>query len=197
MALPLPELSLSHGQLLWALSLGKEPDRILKAQVRYLRLLGIPATGHDAAPGSGNALRYDFYDLVDLGVAVRALHLRCRPKDIAAVLVNNRDDFHRQVTEVWKEYPEGILSQSWVRRGLQFAPIFENFAFVRIHDRRSEKWGELDFAWSGDEHLQTDLLDPIERFDDGESRALIPLTKLMAPWVAHALDAPELRRGPK
>ncbi|MFV4725602.1 hypothetical protein ACNJUL_20880, partial [Mycobacterium tuberculosis] len=118
------------------------------------------------------------------------------PKDIAVVLVNERDKFRQNIVEVWQSYPDDILTQEWVKsRGRQNV-MPENFAFIRLHDRRSEKWGKLDFAWSGDEHLGVDLLDPIERFEDGEKRPLIPLYKFIAPWVAWALEAPEQKRGP-
>lgn len=192
----LPELSLTQGQLLWALGHGQDPAPLLKDQIRYLRQLGIPQTSNKNAPGSGNHIRYDFFDLVEMGIATKALHLRFRPKDIAAVIVSDQERFREKAAEVWRSFPEDILTRDWVKSRNRKRPVLGNLAIVRLHDRRSEQWGKLDFAWIGDEDLNVDLLDPIERFDDGQSRALIPLSVLMLPWVAWALEAPEPRRGP-
>lgn len=196
MPLPVPDLSLTHGQLLWALSVGRDPDTLTKDQARYLRQLEIPHKAVKSTPGSGNRIRYGFHDLVELGVAMRALTLRFRPKDIASVIVDDRDRFRQGIVKVWEHYPDDILSQQWVKSRGKIKVLSEAFGIVRLHDRRSEKWGKLDIAWSGDEHLGVDLLDPVERFEDGDVRALIPLSRFIAPWVAWALEAPEQRRGP-
>lgn len=72
----LPDLELTHGQLLWSIRYGREPTQLLKDQVRYLRTLGIPAAAKDQAKGPGTPITYDFYDLVEIGLAVTALDFR-------------------------------------------------------------------------------------------------------------------------
>jgi len=193
----LPDLKLTQGQLLWALGHGREPDKLLKDQVRYLRQLGIPYQSKEKAPGSGNQIRYDFFDLVELGVALAALARRFRPKDIVAVLTDDREKFRQQVAECWLDLPDGVFDAEWVKSRGRLKPFLENIAFVRLHDRRSENWGKLDLVWTGDEYPGAELLDPFERFEDGEIRVLLPLNVLMIPWVAWALEAPPIRTGPK
>lgn len=191
-----PELSLTLGQLLWALSHGQEPDQILKDQVRYLRQLGIPETSSKASPGSGNRVLYDFYDLVELGIAAKGLELRFRPKDVVTAMLNDRADFRAATTIAWQALPETALGDPWVKSRSKTIAGFEDEVLLRLHDRRSEKWGTLEFIFP--ERLGQELA-PImwnERFPDGETRPVIQLKQLMLPWVAWALEAPEPRRGP-
>ena len=192
-----PNLSLTQGQLLWALSQGRDPDQLLKDQVRYLRQLGIPKKSTEVAPGKGNRVIYDLLDLVELGVAVRALTLRFRPKDIAALLVSNREEFRQIVARAWLELPDAALTQDWVKSRGRTVPLFEDDFPIRLHDRRSEKWGQLDIVGFNDSVPGLNLFAPIERFDDGDIRPLIPLKQSMLPWVAWALEAPAIRTGPK
>jgi hypothetical protein len=193
----LPDLSLTQGQLLWAVGHGNDPNKLLKDQIRYLRLLGIPAGVAEKTPGSGNQIRYDFFDLVEMGIAITALGHRFRPKDISAVLVGERTEFRKRVAEAWLELPDAALDAEWVKSRGRLKPFLEQIAVVRLHDRRSEKWGKLDFAWIDDEALGVELFAPVERFEDGETKVLLPLNTLMLPWVAWALEAPAIRTGPK
>ena len=66
----LPDLELSYGQLLWAIHYGREPDQMLRDRVRYLRQMDIPAAAAREAEGSGKRISYDFFDLIELGLAV-------------------------------------------------------------------------------------------------------------------------------
>lgn len=183
----LPDLDLSYGQMLWAIGEGQEPDSVRRDQSRYLRRLGIPPSAQTPS-GSGYHLRYNFYDLVETAVALRALSLRSRPKDIAAVLVNEREEFRKNVKKAWFNLPDNVLSQPWVKSRGKQRPLLGDSYFVRVHDRRSEKWGKLDVAWLDDKALKVELFDPVERFPDGESRALIPLSRLMIVCTAWALE---------
>jgi hypothetical protein len=192
-----PNLSLTQGQLLWALSHGRDPDQLLKDQVRYLRQLGIPKKSTEVAPGKGNRIRYDFFDLVELGVAFRALMLRFRPKDIAALLVSDREAFRQIIAQAWLELPDAALTQDWVKSRGRTTPLIAAEINVRLHGRRSEKWGQLDIVGFNDSVPGLSLFAPIERFDDGDVLPLVPLKHSMLPWVAWALEAPVIRTGPK
>ena len=69
---------------------------------------------------------------------------------------------------------------------------------LRLHDRRSSKWGKLDFIGPGDD-LTTGrkLFDVVERMPDGTVLDVIKLKQSMVPWIAWALEAPSFKNGPK
>ena len=110
MPLPVPDLSLSHGQMAWALCYGQEPDQRLRDQLRYLRQLGIPKTASERGAGSGNRICYDFYDLVETGLGVMGLMRGSKPRDIAAVLVDRREALRQVYAQAWAELPEIVLT---------------------------------------------------------------------------------------
>jgi hypothetical protein len=192
----LPDLHLTHGQLLWAIRYGRDPDRQLKDQVRYLRALGIPAAAKEQAKGPGTRITYDFFDLIEVGVAITALNFRLRPKDISAVLVGKRDEMRKVYVAAWKELPEQALTAEWVKSRGQRIAIPDVEYRLRLHERHSEQWGEMD--WVGPEETTPDLpiFHPIERFADGLRRPVLPLKQLMIQWVAWALEAPPTKPGP-
>jgi hypothetical protein len=191
----LPNLELTHGQLLWAIGYGRNASRKLKDQARYLRTLGIPPAAEEQARGPGARIRYDFYDLVEVGVAVTALNFGFRPKDIIAVIVGQREGMRRAYCAAWKELPEEAVHAGWVKtRGKQ--SMFETEYRLRLHDRHSEKHGEMDWVGPNEVTPKLSIFQPIERFADGTTRAVIPLKQLMVQWVAWALEAPPTKPGP-
>src|SRR5229473_2796401 len=94
-----PELELSHGQVLWALASGRSPDQRLIDEVRYLRQLGVPFRSSELGRGRGNRLRYRYEHLLELGVAVFALHRGLKPREIAQFLVPKRRDLRELYTK--------------------------------------------------------------------------------------------------
>jgi hypothetical protein len=193
----IPELSLTQGQVLWALGHGREPDRQLKDQVRYLRLLGIPGAVSENAAGPGKRIRYDFYDLVELGLGVTALRHRFKPGDISAVLHDDRTGMRMAFEHAWRELPEEALSADWVKSRGKMRPLMGDELYLRLHERRSEQWGKLDLVGPDQVREGLEIFAPIEMFEDGEIRVLMPLKALILPWVAWALDASPIRTGPK
>jgi len=192
----LPDLHLTHGQLLWAIKLGRDPDRQLKDQVRYLRTLGIPAAAKEQASGPGSRITYDFHDLMEVGLAVTGLNMRFKPKDIAAVLVGQRKGMRAVYEQAWKDIPEEALSADWVRSRGRITPLLQDEFPLRLHERHSEKWGQMDFASFGEATEELPVFEPIERFADGPPKRLIPLKRLMIQWVVWAQEAPEIKPGP-
>jgi hypothetical protein len=192
----LPALELSYGQLLWAVNYGREPDQMLKDQARYLRTLGIPPAAEREASGSGKRIRYGFFDLIELGLAVTSLDFGFRPKEISAGLVANRGDMRQHYTEVWKEIPEAALQNDWVKSRGRMKPMFAEEDFVRLHDRRSERFGKIDLVGFEEATDKLEPFEPIERFDTGSPRRLIPLKRYMIQWVAWAREAPATKPGP-
>lgn len=193
----LPNLSLTQGQLLWALEQGREPGKLLKDQVRYLRQLGIPKNSADQVPGSGNRVRYDFHDLVELGLGVTALKHRFKPKDISAVLVDGREQMRTAIEMAWRDMSEEAISTDWIKSRGAIAPLRMDDFYLRLHERRAEKWGKVDIVGPAQVKPGLDVFTPIEIFEDGEVRVLFPLQTLMLPWVAWALEAAPIRTGPR
>lgn len=191
-----PEFELSYGQLLWSINWGREPDRMLKDQARYLRTLGIPTTAEREASGSGKRIAYGFADLIELGLAVTSLDFGFRPKEISAGLVANRTKMRKRYTKVWKEIPKTALGDDWVKSRGRVKPMFGEEEFLRLHDRRSERFGKLDFVSFEEATEGLEPFEPIERFDKGSPRRLIPLKRYMLQWVAWALEAPVTKPGP-
>lgn len=190
---PLPDFELTHGQLLWAINYGREPDQRLRDQVRYLRTIGVPAAANEQARGPGSRITYDFFDLMEVGLAITALNLRCRPKDIAAVLVQQRKGMRATYTDVWRAIAEGALEADWVRR--RQGILLQDEFYLRVHDRRSEKWGQIDLVGPEDV-TELPMFEPIERFSVGPPKPLIPMMRLMIQWVAWAREAPPTKPGP-
>jgi hypothetical protein len=193
----LPDLHLSLGQMLWAVRYGSDPDQRFRDQIRYLRLIDIPAASAQQASGPGKAIRYGFDDLVELGLAVTALDLGFRPKDIAATLVGNRAEMHRLYRAAWLELPDAALAAEWVKSRGRMGAVVDEERLLRLHDRRSDKWGQIDLVSVEEAGGGLPLLEPVERFANEPPRRLLPLKRLMLQWVAWALDAPEIRPGRK
>jgi len=197
LAQEIPELHLTQGQLLWAIKYGREPDARLKYQVRYLRALDIPPASAKQASGPGKRITYDFFDLIEAGVAITGLDLGFRPKDIAAVLVEQRETMRRVYADAWRELPDLALTQEWVRSRGRVGVLMDEEIYIRLHDRRSDRWGELDLI----KRLEIDgtlrIFEPVERFFREAPRRLLPLKRLMLQWVAWALEAPEIKPGRK
>lgn len=192
----LPDLELTHGQLLWSIRYGREPSQLVKDQVRYLRTLGIPPAAKDQARGPGSRITYDFFDLIEVGLAVTALDLRSRPQDIAAVIAGNREKMREFYSTLWKEIPEVALKDSWVKSQGRQTPLFEDEAYLRLHERRSEQWGKIDFVGQDEATADLPIFEPIERFADARPKRLIPMKRLMIQWVVWALEAPPTKPGP-
>lgn len=192
----LPNLELTYGQLLWSIRYGREPNQLVKDQVRYLRTLAIPSAAKEQARGPGSRITYDFFDLVEIGVAVTALDFRFRPKDIAAVLADKRDEMRKVYASVWKELPDAALAAEWVKARGKQTPLLADETYLRLHDRRSEQWGTVDFAGPDEATADLPFFEPIERFADSNAKRLIPLKLLMIQWVAWALEAPATKPGP-
>src|SRR5262249_802325 len=123
MTTEIPKLSLSHGQVLWALSHGMPASQETADQVRYLRLLGVPFGRDDLGMGSGNRISYRFEHLIELGLALFGLRRGVKPKDIAGMLVKNRAQLRRLYRQAFQEQPEAALKAEWVKSRGRIAPI--------------------------------------------------------------------------
>src|SRR6266446_919741 len=136
MASPL-DLSLTHGQVAWTLSRGLPPSQQLLDQLRYLRQLGVPFTKGELGSGRGNRIRYGFDHLIELGVAVFGLQRGMAPREVAAIVVNHRDEFRRRYRETLAALPPAKFEADWVKSRGALVPLMRDEVFLRMHDRYS------------------------------------------------------------
>ena len=194
MPLPVPPLQLTQGQMAWALCYGRTPDQRTRNTLRYLRQLGIPLASA-AALGSGNRVLYNFFDLVETGLGLTGLGLGFRPKDIADVLVVSRYELRKVYSTSWSELSEAAMSASWVKSRGRMTALMEDELYVRLHERWRERAASFDFVDARTVSPNLPLLEPIEQFNDGPPRRVLPLKRLTLQWVAWALEAPDIRPG--
>jgi hypothetical protein len=194
---PIPKLDLSHGQVAWALSLGKPPEQKLLDQMRYLRQLGIPFTRSELGMGRGNRVRYDFDHLTEVGVGVAALRRGMTPKEIAGLLVKNRKELRAIYREAYLSQPNGALEADWIKSRGKVVPLLEKERFLRLHDRYSDSPGKIERIRQEEVSDPLQLFSMVERYPGEKLRTLFPLTRLTLELVAWALEAPETRTGPQ
>lgn len=190
------DLSLTHGQVAWALARGRPPSTQLIDQLRYLRQLGVPFSKAELGGGSGHRLRYGFDYLIELGVAVFGLERGMRPREIAGILVDHRAELRRCYRDTLAALSESTFEAEWVKSRGAVVPIM-NERFLRLHDRYSERPGSFGLV-PGDPFAAFMLFATVtERYPGGEARTLLPLTRLVIELVAWAREAPEIKPGRK
>ncbi len=199
MNIRIPQLSLTQGQVLWALCHGEYPREAklkqLVEQLRYLRQLGVPFNEKSRGQGRGNRVRYNFEELAELGIAVYALRRGMRPKEVAQILTAQRKDIRQQCTEAVEAQPEAGLHHDWVKSRGKSYPILGNQRFLRFHNRYSETAGMYEIIGPSEAKQLEDIFGTKETFPDGESFVLIPLARIVLPLLAWALEAPDIRPG--
>lgn len=191
----LPKLSLSLGQVTWAMSLGRPPEQKLLQQIRYLRLLGIPFESSRQGTGRGNRARYSFEHLIELSLGVAALHRGMAPKDIAGLLVGHRKKLRALYRQAYCEQPAAALGAPWVKARGRMIPILAHELFLRLHDRFSEEPGKIEIIAREEIAHATQYFGLAEHRPGERARTLFPLSRLVLELVAWALVAPEMPRG--
>ncbi len=197
----IPPLALTHGQVVWTLCLGTQPPtpqrhRILD-ELRYLRQLGIPFKERTRGKGRGHRIHYRYDELVELLVALYALHRGVRPKDIQTYLVTKRSWLRAQYRQALEEQPAQALDAPWVKSRGKIISILEEQRFLRLHNRYSDTPGTFDVIGPEQAHQAGDLFGMQETFADGSTQILVPLTRLVLEVVAWAREAPETKPGRK
>lgn len=189
-----PDLSLTHGQLLWAVSLGRDPSEEVRDRARYLRQKGIPRPNTGEGPGRGHQLTYRFDDLVLVGLGLLALADGYKPGKLSEYLVDERQRFLSIVHEAWLDLPRDILDDPDCKAPGASKILYEYEFYVRLSGRSRSEEARLDFVpmlMAPDEPPEMVELVP------GELPAKVyPLKQWMPKWVAWARDAPDIRRGP-
>lgn len=194
----LPVLSLSQGQLAWALSLGQMPSKRTVDQLRYLRTVGVPYSMARPGTGRGNRVRYGFEQLIECGLALYAIRRGMVPREAGHYLTTQREFLHELFRQALLEQPESALHANWGKSRGRIIPILGKSHELRMHNRYSDSPGSIEEV--GMEEVLRQGAAPggqIERYADGESYLLIPLTRLVLEWTAWALEAPEFKNGPQ
>jgi hypothetical protein len=190
------DLSLTHGQVAWALARGQPPSNQLIDQLRYLRQLGVPFSKAALGAGSGNRIRYGFDHLIELGVAVFGLERGLRPREIARILVDHRAEFRRCYRDTLAGLSESAFTAEWVKSRGAMVPLI-NERFLRLHDRFSERPGSFELVPGDSIDAFRQFATVTERYPGGEVRTLLPITRLVTELVAWAREAPEIKPGRK
>ena len=191
------QLSLTHGQVAWTLSRGLPPTQELLDQLRYLRQLGVPFTKDELGGGRGNRIRYGFDHLIELGVALFGLRRGIRPREMASILIDRRDEFRRLFRDVLTALPAGSFEAEWVKSRGAIVPLISGEIFMRLHDRYSERPGTVELVPGDGFAALIQLRAVTETYPGGEVRTLLPLTRLVLELVAWAREAPEIKPGRK
>lgn len=192
----IPNLHLTHGQVLWALSRGAPPTRTLLDQVRHLRRLGVPFRKSELGGGRGNRVYYRFEHLVELGVALFGLQRGMDPREVVVMVTRDRKFLRAMYRRAWMQQPATGIDAPWVKsRGAQI-PFLGNELFLRMHDRYAEAPGKIEMVTPDELHDLRDLLALTEKYPGEQTRMLLPLTRLVLELVAWAKEAPELKPGP-
>ena len=201
MSIRVPRLRLSFGQLSWAIARGQEPSDELKARLRYLRQLGIPVGDSEPgrAAGQGRRIEYDFYDLIETGVACEALRLRIKPKDVQ-MLVRQRRACRKTYRRAYERIFPGAWDAPWIReRQAHLQVMLADEVVLRLHDRFDQAPGRLSIVGLDDLQQETGLpVGTLVEVTPGQPPAvLVSLTKVILELVTWAREAPATRPGPK
>ena len=191
------DLSLTHGQVAWALARGQPPSDQLIDQLRYLRQLGVPFSKAELGAGSGNRIRYRFDHLIELGVAVFGLERGMRPREVAKILVGHRAEFRRFFRDTLAALPEDAFRAEWVKSRGAMVPFIKEERFLRLHDRYSERPGSFELVPGDSFDAFRQFATVTERYPGSDFKTLLPLTRLVLELVAWAREAPEIKPGRK
>jgi hypothetical protein len=192
----MPLHTLTHGQVLWALSRGTSPDARLIDQVRYLRLLGVPFRKAELGTGRGNRVRYRYEHLIELGVAVWAIERGMKPQEVAKFLVERRKFLRQLYVKAFTDQPAKAIEAEWVKSRGSLVPLLGDELFLRLHDRYSQAPGKIEMLGSREIESLSDFSLLAEKYPGEKTRTLLPLTRLTLELVAWAREAPLLRPGP-
>ena len=191
MSLMLPQLALTHGQVMWCLAGGREPKPPLPHQVRYLRQLGIPFDESEKGQGKGVRLTYNFYEFIELGIAQEALRRGAAPRCLT-MFVDDRKRFKNAYRQAYAELagPSLYEGDPRTRSG------YESEYLIRVRDRFSSKAGEIYLSRQPEGDLEWRFGDLVELFE-GEELIVIQLKSLMASLLGLAAIAPDIKPGRK
>lgn len=190
-----PDLSLTHGQLLWAVSLGREPSEEVKDRVRYLRQLGIPRPKPERI-GKGHRLVYGFDDLALVGFGLLGLSEGFKPGALTEYLVDQRDGLLAAFRYVWTHLNENVLDEAWVKMRGRSMPLSAEPYYLRLHGRARGQMAGIELVKGKGTETSPHLI-PYEVIPGEAPEKVFIIEYWLPQWVAWALEAPTPRRGRK
>lgn len=188
-----PDLRLTHGQLLWAVSLGREPSEEVRDRGRYLRQLGIPRPVTQPV-GRGHHLVYGFDDLALVGFGLLGLSEGFRPRALTEYLVDQRDRMLAAFRYVWTELAESVLDESWVKMRGRSMPLVAEPFYLRLHGRARGEMAGIELVKGNGTDTSPHLI-PYEVIPGETPEKVFIIDYWLPQWVAWALEAPAPRRG--
>jgi hypothetical protein len=189
-------LSLTHGQVLWALARGRPPEPTMVDQLRYLRQLGVPFRKSELGSGRGNRVRYRYEHLIELGVALFGLQRGMKPQELAKVLTERRKYLRTIYEKAFSDQPEAAIEADWVKSRGRIVPLLGDEIFLRLHDRHSDAPGKIEMLEQNEIKDLSEVFLLGEKYPGEKARTLLPLTRLVLELVAWAKEAPEIKPGP-
>lgn len=189
----IPPLELTHGQLLWAIALGREPGPEVRDKARYLRQLGVPRPA-GTGPGKGQRVVYDFDDLALVGFGLLALGEGYRPRVLVEHLVTRRASMVEVIRTIWTELDDDYVTGPWVTLRGQGAIVLDEPYYLRLHGRARGVMAGIDIV-RGQGDAASPLITPFELIPGEAPAKLFQVDYWLPQWVAWARKAPEQPRG--
>jgi hypothetical protein len=157
--------------------------------------MGIPHDEDKVGTGRGNRLLYRYEDIVELGVALYALHRGMKPMDIAIAIKQDRETYLQVFRDALARLSEAELNADWVKSRGRTIPVFLSDIHLRLHARYSKTPGRYEIVAPDQATSIEQMFGLREIHGDGEGIFLVPLTRLAIEYLAWAREAPEIRPG--
>lgn len=192
-----PTLHLSHGQVAWAICDGQPADAKTLDQLRYLRQLGVPFAASKLGVGRGNRLTYHYDELIESGVAIWALRRGVRPRQVADFLIAQRTTLRKIYRQTLRDQADGAIGAPWVRSRGKVIPTLDADNFVALY-KESNRPGTTIETMTLTEAVEFNaaLGDMVAR-NGHDVQPLVPLGRLVIQLVTWALEAPDIKAGPR
>jgi hypothetical protein len=194
---PLPQLSLTFGQIAWILGGAKEPTPELLSQLRHFRTLGIPFKPNELGQGRGNRMRYSYDHCMEIRVAQVGQRRGIKPSEMAVMLINNRSVLRPLYRKAFQEQPEELTGGPIAKDAIRLAYALKDELFIRFRDHNMPRAGEIDILDRKD-YLTMNLYEWSREVDPADAlRTLMPITRMAIELVAIAREVPHIRPGPQ
>ncbi len=191
------DIDLSHGQAKWVLwhtlAGERELETAFDAYLKFLRREGMPFSASELGRGSGHNVRYNYFHLMELAVALVLRQQAIPRSDIKRLLTTRRKQLLPIYELAYLEHDTGagkpVRFQIEGERQLRFSGVFldlglHHFAPGRISSGHPKLLGPAAT-------IRTFTTRNLLR----EFRPPIPLSEIATDIIRLAPEAPEYRRG--
>ena len=193
----IPTLHLTHGQVAWAICDGQPPDAKTLDQLRYLRQLGVPFPASKLGVGRGNRLTYHYNELIECGVAIWALRRGVRPRQAADFLVAERAPLRKIYRQTLRDQDDSAIGEPWVRSRGKVIPTLNADNFIALYKKGNRPGTTFETMTLAEAvEFNAALGDMVAR-NGHDVQPLVPLGRLVIQLVTWALEAPDIKAGPR